>query len=260
MGRCAPVAARIFVYGSLMRGQHAHALLAGASFVRTARTADGYTLIDLGAYPGLVDGGAGAVAGEVYEVDAALLARLDAYEDHPTLFWRRLVRLEGGDTAEAYFTSRVPAGAVPVASGDWRTVAADRNVLLMSLRPSGVHHVALEVTDLAAAERFYAVTLGLPVLRRWPSPDGQDRSVWLDLGDGSFLALERTPAPRPSDDGPGWHLVALRIRRDDRTSWVERLAGAGFALERQSPYTIYVRDPEGNRVGLSHWPDSEQVA
>ncbi len=126
----------------------------------------------------------------------------------------------------------------------------------------GVHHLAIQVRDLAASERFYCDTLGLRVLRRWPAADGAgERSIWVDTGDGSFLALELTAAER--DDGagasappapPGLHLVALRIEAGERAAWQDRLARAGVAIYHRTAFTIYVRDPGGNRVGLSHYP------
>lgn len=143
--------------------------------------------------------------------------------------------------------------------------------------PGGVHHVAIGVRDLAACEAFYTGVLGLPVLRRWPAGAGAagDRSVWLDLGRGAFLALERAEraidsgAVAPSVDavapssesssaarGEGYLMIALAITRDARAGWVERLAAAGVAIVRRTSYTLYVTDPEGNRVGLSHWPDA----
>lgn len=124
--------------------------------------------------------------------------------------------------------------------------------------PHGAHHVALQVVDLPNVERFYVDVLALTVQRRWPAPDGDgDRSVWVDLGDGAFVALERVAGPVPPDEPgrPGPFLLALRISRSDRAAWVERLARHGISIERASPYTLYVRDPEGNRIGLSHWPD-----
>jgi catechol 2,3-dioxygenase-like lactoylglutathione lyase family enzyme len=135
--------------------------------------------------------------------------------------------------------------------------------------PAGVHHVAVLVRDLAAAEAFYGGLLGLPVLRRWPADPaagvGPDRSIWLDAGGGAFLALERAPDTggdgRGTDrDLPGWHLVALRIAPSERAGWERRLAAAGVPVYRRTDYTVYVRDPEGNRVGLSHWPDRPDEA
>ena len=126
-------------------------------------------------------------------------------------------------------------------------------------RPTAVHHVAIKVRDLARAERFFVQTLGLAVLRRWPAPDGSgERSLWLDLGAGAFLALEKSSneGEPVAADAPGLHLLALRIERAERQAWIDRLAKAGAPLYDQTAFTIYCQDPEGNRIGLSHWPDS----
>jgi glyoxylase I family protein len=120
------------------------------------------------------------------------------------------------------------------------------------------HHVAVVVADLARAERFYVGVLGLPVLRRWDE-GGVPRSIWLGLGDdGSFLAVERAEAADPTrtDQAPGWHCLALTIGRHEREAWRERLRTGGHPVERESSYTLYARDPDGNLVGLSHYPDA----
>jgi catechol-2,3-dioxygenase len=125
------------------------------------------------------------------------------------------------------------------------------------MQPTAVHHVAIKVVDLPRAEFFYCDLLGLPVLRRWSTPDGSDRSLWLDLGGGAFLALERADAgsePK-AEVAAGMHLLALKIDRADRATWLGKLAAANCPIYQQTDYTLYVRDPEGNRVGLSHWPD-----
>jgi glyoxylase I family protein len=54
----------------------------------------------------------------------------------------------------------------------------------------------------------------------------------------------------------GYLMIALRITRAARADWEARLAAAGVAVVHRTAYTIYVADPEGNRVGLSHWPDA----
>ena len=129
----------------------------------------------------------------------------------------------------------------------------------MSVRPMHVHHVAVKVFDLARAESFYGGVLGLPVLRRWPLPDGRgDRSLWLDLGDGAFLALERADRieTEKSEDAPGFHLVALQIPRGEREAGIAKLTQAGYPVYSQTDFTIYTHDPEGNRIGLSHWPEA----
>ncbi len=123
--------------------------------------------------------------------------------------------------------------------------------------PAAVHHLAILCRDLARCERFYREVLGLELVRRWPADGGGDRSVWLDLG-GAFLALERADAgapPRGEGGAPGLHLLALRIGPGERAAWEARLAAAGAAVEGRTRWTLYLRDPEGNRIGLSHHPE-----
>lgn len=123
------------------------------------------------------------------------------------------------------------------------------------MRIGGLHHLAVRTPDLIAAERFYVELLGLPVIERFDFEDGRPRSVWVALDEETFLALEvGPPGPRPADDDPGWHCVALTIDVDDRARWRARLTEAGCAIERESAYTLYVRDPSGALVGLSHYP------
>ncbi|WP_437638347.1 VOC family protein [Sorangium sp. So ce315] len=125
-----------------------------------------------------------------------------------------------------------------------------------------VHHLAVVVRDLERAEAFYAGVLGLPVTRRWTDEAGAPRSVWLELGGGAFLAVERAGADGPTraDAAPGWHCVALGIAPSEREAWRGRLAASGVAIERESAYSMYARDPEGNLVALSHYPHPQAGA
>lgn len=64
----------VFVYGSLLRGEPNHPLLAAAEFLGPAVTLPEFTLVDLGAFPGLIAGGATVVTGELFAVDKPTLA------------------------------------------------------------------------------------------------------------------------------------------------------------------------------------------
>jgi gamma-glutamylcyclotransferase (GGCT)/AIG2-like uncharacterized protein YtfP len=111
----------VFVYGSLMRGQGNHRLLEHARFVRAAHTTAAFTLVDLGAFPGLLARGTTAVRGEVYRVDDATLAALDRLESHPRFYRRQEIALTDGPRVEAYLLSAERYGSYPVVvGGDWR--------------------------------------------------------------------------------------------------------------------------------------------
>lgn len=123
----------------------------------------------------------------------------------------------------------------------------------------GFHHLAIQVRHLERAATFYREVLGLAEQARHHRADGSLRSVWLEVPGGGFLALEEVsgePLATPfRHEQPGLLLLALRIPAGERARAVEALARAGVALEHQTRWTVYFRDPEGNRLALSHHPE-----
>lgn len=128
----------------------------------------------------------------------------------------------------------------------------------MDDRPSvrGLNHLAVVVSDLDRSESFYRDVLGLAVVEKHDDERGRHRSTWVALDETTFMAIERASAgtPKRSDEAPGFHCVALDIRRDDRGRWLEHLGAHGIPIARRTRFTIYVRDPDGVLVGLSHYP------
>ena len=123
------------------------------------------------------------------------------------------------------------------------------------MTPRGFHHVAIQVRDVEQVTAFYVRVLGLTEVKRFHRDDGSLRSVWVNAGEGAaFFAIEDAPAHTPSG-ALGFSMVALRIDASARAAVIEELTRAGVAIEKQSGWTVYVRDPEGNLVGLSHHPE-----
>jgi catechol-2,3-dioxygenase len=112
-----------------------------------------------------------------------------------------------------------------------------------------VHHLALRTLDLDRLERFYTQALGLAVVRR-----NEARSVWLDAG-GTIVMLELRAEGEPGPTKGSLDLVAFAVARDSRAECMVRLAQAGVAVEASTDFTLYVRDPEGRRIGLSSYPE-----
>mgnify|MGYP006270611263 CR=1 FL=1 len=110
----------VFVYGTLRRGERANALLATSRFAGEGWTPPSYKLVHMGEYPALLAGGNTAVLGEVYQVDAATLAVLDDYEDHPDFYRRQWLALADGTEVQAYVLPVAYARGKPeIPSGDW---------------------------------------------------------------------------------------------------------------------------------------------
>ncbi len=82
---------RVFVYGTLQKGEPNHDLLADSRFLGEATPPD-YTLFDLGGFPATCPDGFTSVLGEVYEVSQEVLEALDALDGHPN--WYIRIRLD----------------------------------------------------------------------------------------------------------------------------------------------------------------------
>lgn len=118
----------------------------------------------------------------------------------------------------------------------------------MYARAVRIHHLAFRTADLARLERFYEEVIGLEVLRR----DGE-RSAWLDAG-GTILMLERSADGEPLVDPRSLELTCFGIEPSEHVAVVRRLEGAGVAVEGRTAYSIYFRDPDGRRIGVSSFP------
>ncbi|MEB2310848.1 MAG: VOC family protein [Sorangiineae bacterium] len=119
-----------------------------------------------------------------------------------------------------------------------------------------LHHLALGARDVRRVSAFYRDVLGLRELAEHRDDAGELRSVWLDLG-GAWLMIERTAAqPRRVDGvGAGPFLLAVRVAPDQREALERRLANAEAPIEARTEFSSYARDPEGNRVAISHYPE-----
>jgi glyoxylase I family protein len=127
------------------------------------------------------------------------------------------------------------------------------------MAPLALHHLAVKARDVARVAAFYRDVLGLPELRRHEDAAGL-RAIWLDAS-GVLLMVERSaaggapPDAGPDGDPPGLHLVAFRLPPGQHPAWRARLEAAGVPVVGHTDFTLYVRDPEGNRVGLSSYPE-----
>lgn len=115
----------VFVYGTLKRGGSNHAFLAGQTFVRSARTVAGYSLVHLNDFPGMIldETDTSGVGGEIWSVDAACLAGLDELEGIEEGLYRRepihLQTIHTHEIVQAYLYAGDVAGRPRLAGGQW---------------------------------------------------------------------------------------------------------------------------------------------
>ena len=112
-----------------------------------------------------------------------------------------------------------------------------------------IHHLALRTPDPNALAAFYVEKLGVPLLRTQDDHLGV-RSCWLGLDD-AILMIERG-APPPRDAPPeGWDGMFVAVAPGSGAAWEARLGAHVF---ERTAYTLYARDPDGNRFGVSSYP------
>jgi catechol 2,3-dioxygenase-like lactoylglutathione lyase family enzyme len=129
-----------------------------------------------------------------------------------------------------------------------------------SPRHLGLRHVALNVGDPQAMKSFYVELLGFSV--EWePDPD----NVYLTSGSDN-LALHRArplQGARGEQAGPPQsldHLGLLVASAEEVDAWAAFLEERGIRLDagprthRDGARSLYLRDPEGNRLQIIYHP------
>ncbi len=121
---------------------------------------------------------------------------------------------------------------------------------------SGVHQLALSVSDLDDGEAFYGDVLGLPLVARFDPPG----LAFFDL-DGPRLMLDgsATDVADPAgvvylctDDvqGEAARLRAQGIEILGEPQLVHRDATGTFGAAGAEEWTVFLRDPEGHLLAL----------
>ncbi|WP_434445139.1 VOC family protein [Lentzea sp. E54] len=128
-------------------------------------------------------------------------------------------------------------------------------------------HLAMPVDDLAAARRFYGVTLGLE--------QGRNSDTWIDwnLHGHQFVThlaprTERVSNPVDGHDVPVPHF-GLVLTVDEFQVLAEKLTNAGtkfviepyvrFKGEPGEQWTMFLLDPAGNALEFKAFADDAQV-
>lgn len=97
-------AIKVFVYGTLMRGNRDHEeYLSEAKFAGNY-LAEGFQLFDFGSYPRIIHSEIDKIKGELYIVDSNTLAKIDKLEDVGNLYIRKLISIsnDNNEVQEAY--------------------------------------------------------------------------------------------------------------------------------------------------------------
>lgn len=115
---------KVFVYGTLRKGDIRNGVLqemqdlGQAKFIKDTTTYGIYKMVDVGAFPGIIEGGTTSIVGEVWEIDKYTKQYLDLMEGVPLLYQDKPIKIEGEKGVYAYFLVR-HKGYPEIKSGDW---------------------------------------------------------------------------------------------------------------------------------------------
>lgn len=136
-------------------------------------------------------------------------------------------------------------------------------------RPLAPFHLALPVTDLAAAEAFYCGLLGCGkgrVASRWIDLNFHGHQVTLHLVDAD--AADAPTNPVDGDSVPARHFGVV-LKMSDWQSLADRLEKADcnflisphirFKGEVGEQATLFVTDPSGNALEFKSFADPTQL-
>ena len=86
-----------FVYGTLKQGGYNHTYISEAQFLGVGETEEGFLMVSLGSYPGIIRDPqcASRVAGELYLISDACLQTLDRLEDEGEEYIREKLVISG---------------------------------------------------------------------------------------------------------------------------------------------------------------------
>lgn len=110
--------ALVWVYGTLRRGETNHALMRDCAYLGQWWSPPIFYLVDLGDYPGIVNGQQ-SVLGELYIVDDPTLVKLDELEEVPHEYSRERLMTPWGEACYYHYQMEAD-GLAAIPSGDWR--------------------------------------------------------------------------------------------------------------------------------------------
>ncbi|MFW5941700.1 MAG: VOC family protein [bacterium] len=131
------------------------------------------------------------------------------------------------------------------------------------IQTQGVHHITLVGSNRQATIDFWEGVLGMPFVFEQPNLDNPDEShLYFDPGDGRLITVftneNREVESTPNPEGIGnLHHIAFSVSRSTFVETARRLDQRDIKhtgeIDRGFMYSIYFRDPLGQRYELSSY-------
>ena len=134
---------------------------------------------------------------------------------------------------------------------------------MQKMQTQGVHHITLVGATRQSAIDFWEGVLGMPFVFEQPNLDNADEShLYFDPGDGRLITVftneTREIDTTPNPEGIGnVHHMAFSVSRSTFIQAARQLQERGIKntgeIDRGFMYSIYFRDPLGQRIELASY-------
>lgn len=123
---------------------------------------------------------------------------------------------------------------------------------------TGVHHIALHVSDFEKSYKFYTEALGFKEYRRWNSAD---RVICLlELGGGVYVELFSNGAERTCKNEQSGMYVHLALSVKDSKKAFERAVSFGAGVKKEPEEMLLPSEPPIPAViSFVVGPDGEEI-
>ena len=120
----------------------------------------------------------------------------------------------------------------------------------MSIRPTALDHVALNVTDVPAAITFYTEVMGLT--QNFSRPDFGFPGAWFDAGEGQMVHLIEAQVP----PNMGQHFALLYDSVEDAVAYLREqgLKVTDPVVNGAGRHQAFMSDPWGNGIEIHGLP------
>ncbi len=145
---------------------------------------------------------------------------------------------EAGKLSRRQLVARLMGlGAAMAVTADTALAQQETKSEAPTFQATGLHHIALDVTDVPRSRDFYAQHLGLRVT------NGDDKALFMGAGGGFVLALFRAEKPQLNH-------YCYGIKNFETASAVAKLRAAGIN-PRETGGRVYFPDPDGLEVQIA---------
>lgn len=105
-----------------------------------------------------------------------------------------------------------------------------------------IHHIAIATDNLEIMSDFYRNLPGLHWKENKFNDVGDLRSVWFETPDQTILMLEKFPYKKAPQ--------ALVFKINSLSEVVDKIS-----ISKETDFTVYFFDPDGNQLGYSSYPE-----